>query len=63
MDLANPHYWKDASVRVAMFKLEEDVITSLHEIPGSNAYVTKDWVGRVLYNCIVLGRKYVGKVD
>lgn len=59
MDLSNPSYWKSTSIQLSVLNLQEDVIVSHHEIPGSNAYVTKDWVGRVLYNCIVLGRKFV----
>lgn len=57
MDLANPSLWKHTALMLHVFNLDEDVVASRVEVSGSNAYVTKDWVGRVLYNCIVLGQK------
>ena len=31
---------------------------SLNEAAGSNAFMTRDQIGRALYNCIVLGRRF-----
>ena len=28
------------------------------KMPGSNEFLTRDQVGRALFNCILLGRKY-----
>ncbi len=39
--------------------LDTDVVTSLEEVSGSNAYITKTWAGRIMYNCIVDGSKIV----
>jgi len=57
MDLANPGFWEHTALNLEVVDLEKDVVTSYEETPGSNAYVTKDWVGRALYNCLVLGEK------
>ncbi|GHC10291.1 hypothetical protein [Cerasicoccus arenae] len=58
-DLADIDTWKSELHRVELIDLEEDVVVSALEKPGSNAYITKDWAGRVLFNCIVLGVKLV----
>jgi hypothetical protein len=34
-------------------------VVSLDEVAGSNAYMTRDHVGRILFNCIVLGRRVI----
>jgi hypothetical protein len=39
--------------------LDKDVVTSTKEVPGSNAFVTKDWVGRLFFNCILYGERLV----
>ena len=39
--------------------LNTDVVTSLEEVSGSNAYITKIWAGRIMYNCIVDGSEIV----
>jgi hypothetical protein len=33
------------------------VVVSLDEAAGSNAFMTRDQIGRALYNCVVLGRR------
>jgi hypothetical protein len=35
------------------------VVASTKEVPGSNAFVTKDWVGRLFFNCILYGERLV----
>jgi len=45
-----------ASVRI---DLDKDIVASMREVPGSNAFVTKDWVGRLLFNCILYGERVV----
>jgi hypothetical protein len=39
--------------------LDKDIVASTREVPGSNAFVTKDWVGRVLFNCVLYGERIV----
>jgi hypothetical protein len=33
------------------------VVVSLDESAGSNAFMTRDQIGRALYNCLVLGQR------
>ena len=32
-------------------------VVSLDEAAGSNAFLTRDQIGRALFNCVVLGRR------
>jgi hypothetical protein len=58
-DLGSEAYWSMEKLGVDLYDLDEDVVVSLAEVPGSNAYVTRDWAARVLYNCVVFGRRMV----
>jgi hypothetical protein len=57
IDLANPAFWKHEKLGVDLFSIAEQVVVSLDEVAGSNAYLTRDQVGRVLFNCLVFGRR------
>jgi hypothetical protein len=57
IDLANPAVWQHEELAVRAYDIDEQVVVSLSEVAGSNAYMTRDQVGRALYNCIVLGRR------
>ena len=57
IDLANPAFWKHEKLGVDLFSIDEQVVVSLDEVAGSNAYLTRDQVGRVLFNCLVFGRR------
>jgi len=59
IDLSNPAVWDHDEMSAVLYDIDEQVVVSLDEAPGSNAYLTRDQVGRALYNCIVLGRKVV----
>jgi hypothetical protein len=59
VDLTNPVFSELSQLRMQVIDLDKDVIASTREIPGSNAFVTKDWVGRLLYNCILYGERVV----
>jgi hypothetical protein len=58
LDLSNPHVWQHETLSGKIYDIDEQVVVSLQEAPASNAYLTRDQVGRALYNCVVLGRKY-----
>jgi hypothetical protein len=58
LDLTNTDVWEHSKIKSKIYDLDEQVVVSLHEAPGSNAYLTRDQVGRALYNCVVLGRRY-----
>lgn len=59
IDLSNPDVWKHGEMAVRLFDIDEQVVVSLDEVAGSNAYMTRDQVGRALFNCVVLGRRVV----
>jgi hypothetical protein len=57
IDLVNPAVWEHEEMAVTFFDLDQNVVVSLDEVAGSNAFMTRDEAGRALFNCIVLGRK------
>lgn len=57
LDLNNPDYWKSTPIHVEVYDLETSVIVSPEEMPGSDAYLTKDFTGRALFNCLILGMR------
>ena len=59
LDLENPEMWEHQSLEVQAYDILNHTIVSLHEAPGSNEFLTRDQVGRALYNCVVLGRRIV----
>jgi hypothetical protein len=40
-----------------LFDLRTKVVASLLETEGSTGYITKDWTGRILFQCLVLGER------
>jgi hypothetical protein len=59
VDLSNPGFDQLSQLHFEVIDLDKDVVDSTKEVPGSNAFVTKDWVGRLLFNCIVYGERIV----
>ena len=59
MDLASPGFSQLSQLRMQVIDLDKDIVASTREVPGSNAFVTKDWVGRLLFNCILYGERVV----
>lgn len=57
MDLSNPGFAELSQLRLQVIDLDKDVVASTKEVPGSNAFVTKDWVGRLFFNCILYGER------
>lgn len=58
-DLGHAEMWGQAPLAVRTYDIEEQTVVSLDEVPGSNEFLTRDQVGRALYNCLVLGRRIV----
>jgi len=58
-DFTTDGYWQLLPLFTKIYDLDTDVVTSLEEVGGSNAYITKTWAGRIMYNCIVDGIKIV----
>ena len=59
LDLSNDTLWGHAALAVRTYDIPNATVVSLDEVPGSNEFLTRDQVGRVLYNCIVLGQRLV----
>jgi len=57
IDLANPEVWEHEDLAVRVYDVERQVVVSLDEVPGSNAFLTRDQVGRALFNCVILGKR------
>lgn len=57
IDLSNPAMWEHESLMVKTWDVTTQVVVSLDEAAGSNAFMTRDQIGRALYNCVVLGRR------
>jgi hypothetical protein len=57
IDLANTAVWDHETLAVRTYDIEKQVVVALGEAAGSNAFMTRDQVGRALYNCIVFGRR------
>jgi hypothetical protein len=57
IDLADPAVWKYQTLTIRTFDLNQQVVISHEEATGSNFYVTRHLVSRVLFNCIVLGQR------
>ena len=57
IDLANPAVWEHEVLLVHSFDLDEQVVVSHQEAPGSNRFLTRYEVSRALFNCIVLGQR------
>jgi hypothetical protein len=61
IDLESTAVWEHEELAVDLYNIDEQTVVSLDEVAGSNAYMTRDQVGRALFNCIVLGRRLVLK--
>ncbi len=57
LDLENPAVWEHDDLAVNIYETDRQTVVSLDEVAGSNAYMTRDQVGRALFNCIILGRR------
>jgi hypothetical protein len=57
IDLADPRVWEHENLSVRVFEIDTKVVVSLDEVAGSNAFMTRDQAGRILFNCMVLGRR------
>ncbi len=57
LDLSNPSVWSQENLKIRTIDIDTQVVLSQSEVAGSNAFLNRDQVGRVLYNCIVLGQR------
>ncbi len=54
LEYTNPAFWEIAPIGVDIIELKEEVIVGAQEKSGEK-YFTKDYAGRILFNCIVHG--------
>ena len=59
IDMANPAVWEHESLMVHIFDLNDQVVVSHEEAPGSSCFLTRYQVGRTLFNCIIFGQRIV----
>lgn len=59
IDMANPAVWDHDELSTDIFDVDSQILVSHNEAPGSGRFMTRDQIGRILYNCIVLGEKRV----
>ena len=57
VDLTNPEVWEHEQVGIDTWDAFNQVVVSTDDAPGSNEFLTRDQIGRALYNCLVLGRR------
>ncbi len=56
-DIENPELWAAQQLRVRTIDAANNTVVSMEEMPGSNVYVTRDQIGRLLYNCVIFGKR------
>ena len=57
IDLSNPAVWDHEAMMVQVYDPDQQMVISLDEAAGSNRFMTRNQIGRALYNCIVLGQR------
>jgi hypothetical protein len=59
IDLSNPAVWQHETMMVRVFDLDQQVVLTHEEAPGSNRFLTRYQVSRALFNCMLLGQRVV----
>ncbi len=57
LTIADEAIWEHEHMALEVIDIEKQVLLSFSHRPGSNAYYTRDQIGRILYNCLVFGQK------
>jgi len=57
MDISKPATWEKLSLRLRFHQLDPQLILTPDRERGGAPEITKDFVGRVLFNCLVLGNR------
>lgn len=63
IELTNPTVWEHEELAGDIIDIEQQAVVGFSEAPGSNAYYTRDQIGRILYNCVVLGQKRTPTIE
>jgi len=57
MDLSNEEYWSIMPISLKVYDLDPELILAPDEGAQGTARLSKDFVGRALFNCVVLGER------
>ena len=57
IDLANPEVWRHEVLAAHIYDLDQQVVVSHEEAPGSNRFLTRYQVSRTLFNCLIFGQR------
>ena len=57
IDLSNPAVWEHETLLARIYDLDEQVVVSHEEAPGSNRFLTRDQVSRAMFNCVLYGQR------
>ena len=58
-DIEAERLWPSQRMDVRMFDIRDDTVVTLDEAPGSNVVMTRDQIGRALFNCLVYGKRLI----
>ncbi len=61
LELENPAMWAHQALSIRTYDILKQTVVSMNEAAGSNEFLTRDQVGRALFNCVVLGRRIEGE--
>jgi hypothetical protein len=59
IDLNNPEAWEHESLSFKVYDVYNQMVVSLDETAADNSFMTRDQIGRALYNCVVLGQRII----
>ncbi len=59
IDIANKEVWDHDELYFHFYDVFNNTVVSLSETALSNEYLTRDQVGRILFNCMILGKRIV----
>ncbi|HBC87514.1 MAG TPA: hypothetical protein DCZ94_11210 [Lentisphaeria bacterium] len=59
IDLTNSDVWEHESLSFKIYDTLNQMVVSLGETAGDNSFMTRDQIGRALYNCVVLGHRII----
>ena len=57
MDLSNEAYWESTPITLEVYNLAPEVILAADASAAGTNTLSKDFVGRALFNCVVLGER------
>lgn len=58
-DIEAPALWPHQELDVRVHDVRKNTLVSLDQMPGSNMFMTRDQIGRALFNCVVIGKRLI----